>query len=252
LNANDPHLAELGEAARRAGQLFTSHVDEIASDAERRAEEIRRQAERDAEATRRAALESGRRVFERINALERPLAELVMTLRHEMDRVTAELGEGRYVELPADSVTEERAEPKAQPTPEPEPEPKPAADAGWEEAPDTSVDGGAEPKSTADTDESPAVQLEDPQETAVSAVPGSESAVTKPRRGLLRRRRSRPFIGTPGECAVCQRSYQAADEKELESSGWSISDDVGLCPNCQADGWQLPEGARLPFRRGAS
>jgi vacuolar-type H+-ATPase subunit E/Vma4 len=93
LNANDPHLAELGEAARRAGQLFTSHVDEIASDAERRAEEIRRQAERDAEATRRAALESGRRVFERINALERPLAELVMTLRHEMDRVTAELGE---------------------------------------------------------------------------------------------------------------------------------------------------------------
>jgi hypothetical protein len=93
LSSQDPQLAELGEAARRAGQLFSNHVDEIASDAERRAEEIRLQAERDAEATRRAALESGRRVFERINALERPLGELVLTLRHEMDRVTAELGE---------------------------------------------------------------------------------------------------------------------------------------------------------------
>ena len=27
--------------------------------------------------------------------------------------------------------------------------------------------------------------------------------------------------------------------------------EVGLCPDCQADGWQLPEGATLPFRRGA-
>jgi hypothetical protein len=251
---DDPQFSELNDAARRAGQLFTQHVDEITKDAQRHADEIEKKAEQDAEDARREALESGRRVFERINALERPLGELVRTLRHEMDRVTAELGEGRYVELPGEAVTEERAEPKARPTPEPEPAPPPepeSADAGWEEAPDTSADGSAEMKSTADTDESDAVQL-GPQETAVSAVPESESAVTKPRRGLLRRRKSRPFIGSPGECAVCQRSYQAADENELEASGWSISDDVGLCPNCQADGWQLPEGARLPFRRGAS
>ncbi|HEY1360104.1 MAG TPA: hypothetical protein VGF21_17530 [Thermoleophilaceae bacterium] len=95
MSAEDPRLAELGDAARHASDLFSQHVDEITRDAERRAEEILRQAEKDAKATRRQALESGQRVFDRINALERPLSELVGTLRHEMERVTAELGDGR-------------------------------------------------------------------------------------------------------------------------------------------------------------
>jgi hypothetical protein len=94
LTKRDPRLAELGEAARRAGELFNHHVDEITADAEHRAEELRQKAERDAEATRRDALESGRRVFDRINALERPLNQLVGTLQHEMERVAAELGSG--------------------------------------------------------------------------------------------------------------------------------------------------------------
>jgi F0F1-type ATP synthase membrane subunit b/b' len=94
LSTNDPRLAELGDAARRASDLFNQHVDEITADAKRRADEIRKKAERDAKATRRQALESGQRVFDRINALERPLNELVGTLRHEMERVTAELEDG--------------------------------------------------------------------------------------------------------------------------------------------------------------
>ena len=74
-------------------------------------------------------------------------------------------------------------------------------------------------------------------------------------RGLfarLRRSRSRAFISTQGYCAVCQRAFMAGSEENLGLSGWRVSGDVGLCPDCQSDGWQLPEGARLPFRRGGS
>ena len=73
-------------------------------------------------------------------------------------------------------------------------------------------------------------------------------------KGLFSRLRpgggKRPFINTPGHCAVCQKTFEAGDEETLRQSGWRVNDDVGLCPEDQADGWQLPEGARLPFRRG--
>ena len=96
MSSHDPQLAELSGTASRLAELFNHHVGEITKDAERRAEELRQQAERDAEAARRQALESGRRVFEHIDALEQPLAELVRTLRHEVDRVP-ELGSGKGV-----------------------------------------------------------------------------------------------------------------------------------------------------------
>jgi hypothetical protein len=32
---------------------------------------------------------------------------------------------------------------------------------------------------------------------------------------------------------------------ELESSGWIIRDDTGLCPHCREEGRQLPVGADL-------
>jgi hypothetical protein len=60
------------------------------------------------------------------------------------------------------------------------------------------------------------------------------------------------FITTEGHCAVCQRTYMAGTEETLRQSGWRVNGDVGLCPECQSDGWQLPEGARLPFRRGGT
>ncbi|MBA3306202.1 MAG: hypothetical protein H0U25_09790 [Thermoleophilaceae bacterium] len=58
------------------------------------------------------------------------------------------------------------------------------------------------------------------------------------------------FITTEGHCSVCQQTFMAGSEADLKQSGWKVNGDVGLCPQCQSDAWQLPEGARLPFRRG--
>ena len=60
------------------------------------------------------------------------------------------------------------------------------------------------------------------------------------------------FVTSQGHCAVCQKTFMAGSEENLRLSGWKVSGDVGACPKCQADGWQLPDGARLPFRRGGS
>jgi vacuolar-type H+-ATPase subunit H len=272
---NDNRFSELGDAARRAGELFTHHVDQIAADAERRAQEIREKGELEAEATRREALESGRRVFERINALERPLGELVRSLRDEMDRVTAELGERRYSELPSPSIAAEpepepapastvepepaarameptRIEPEEripEPQPTPEPEPEPALE------PEVPAAGGNGAAELTEEDIAHEVAERAPARPAptVSSPVRAEPAVGRLRRRSLRRRpRSQPFVDSAGECAVCQRSFKAGSEAELAASGWAVSGEVGLCPSCQEDGWQLPEGARLPFRRGAS
>jgi len=37
--------------------------------------------------------------------------------------------------------------------------------------------------------------------------------------------------------------------QQLDASGWQVSDDVGICPDCQTDGWHLPEGSPLPVRQ---
>lgn len=58
------------------------------------------------------------------------------------------------------------------------------------------------------------------------------------------------FVGEASACAICQRGFQAASEAEIARSGWTVRGDVGLCPECQADRWPLPEGARIPFKRG--
>jgi hypothetical protein len=330
LTEQDRHLAELNEAAKRAGALISEQIAEVVGDAERRAAELRREAqeeaerraeallsdaersaqerteeaqaraeelrqaaeqeaqetqlrseearrvaERDAEDTRHEALESARRVFERINALERPLGELAVTLREEKDRV-AELRQGRHETLPPSEIEEdvasaaEATSPEPQVESEPEPEPEPELDQAAEPIPEpepepeqaqplpTAEDQASDGRTAAEefqqlaarADQEAGAPTASPEEAGVSTVVPPTSP--KKRRGFLRRRRSHPFIGAPGECAVCQRSFQADSEEELAASGWRISDDVGLCPDCQADGWMLPEGARLPFRRGAS
>ena len=89
-------------------------------------------------------------------------------------------------------------------------------------------------------------------------VPGQEPAEAprpkekKDRRWFRRRGSTRKgaFIKTAGHCAVCQKTFTAGSEEAFEASGWRANGDVGLCPDCQADSWQLPDGARLPFRRG--
>jgi hypothetical protein len=96
------------------------------------------------------------------------------------------------------------------------------------------------------TRESPAVRYHEPE-------PEGEAPAKK--RGLfgwLKRRKSATFITTPGQCAVCYRSLAAGSAEALQQSGWRVSGELGLCTHCQQDGWQLPEGARLPYRRAAT
>jgi len=71
-------------------------------------------------------------------------------------------------------------------------------------------------------------------------------------RGRFGGSRETPFITTEGECAACRRTLQVESEEALAESDWLVNGDVGLCPDCQSQGWQLPEGARLPFRRGGT
>jgi hypothetical protein len=76
-------------------------------------------------------------------------------------------------------------------------------------------------------------------------VPGSQqngAAPAAPRgrgRRFGRRRRALP------QCAVCGRTAHA-DEEGLEQ--WWQARRMSLCPECQADGWQVPDGASVPYR----
>ncbi len=106
-----------------------------------------------------------------------------------------------------------------------------------------------EQEAVADYEEQEAVADDEEQEAA------AESEPDEPKRRLLSRlsggrRRKGPFITTPGYCAVCRKAFQVESEEELSASGWKVNGDVGLCPEDQAEGWDLPEGATLPFRRG--
>jgi hypothetical protein len=333
----EKHLSELTDAARRAGSVVNTRVDEIVvaaerqaetirrsaesdaqetrRNAERDAEEIRRRAAREAEQSRREALASADRVFERINSLERPLADLVGTLRFEADKVGREIEGHVDVEATAISVEAESLSPDssevdgttdvrsaADPIPDveeatpqvadPSPAPvedlsdqKPVEEPVAEASPkrpkavkgersktrkqpvNTPAPAAAEEPRTTEPDER-AVNSREPAPTATAAPAEARAAPTtqpppftvspppgeEKREGFFSKLRpggsKRPFINTPGNCAVCQKTFEAGSEEALAQSGWKVSGDVGLCPEDQADGWQLPEGARLPFRRG--
>jgi hypothetical protein len=82
----------------------------------------------------------------------------------------------------------------------------------------------------------PAVQAQPPAEPEGQAPgPGPEPA------------RRRPFFGrgVSPRCSVCGRGLRAGEETR---AGWRRTRKLDLCPDCQHQGWQLPRGARLPFR----
>ena len=236
------------DAARRASALVTEEAEAHVQRAERQAEEIRRDAEREAQTTRRDAVESARPVLERIDALERPLAELVMTLREEVDGVLGEIeapvdvesvalpsaNDHGHAEVPADPPTAPAVPSADGPTKPQGARPEPRSESVPEDLPHTGQG-------------SPGAPLAEP-----AAKPWSE------RWGVLSRLRPRSgdgrevFVTTEGNCAVCQTAFMAGDEETLRTSGWRVSGEVGLCHTCQNDGWQLPEGARLPFRPAGS
>ena len=272
---SNEQLNELGEAARRAGTIVTEYIDSIVASAEMRAEEIRQAgerdreagardreagerdkeiSERDAERVRREAFDSASRVFDRIQALERPLGELVHTLRVEMDRVGVELQGGSY--QPAISAEAESARLSFE---EPAVEDAEVVHDAEEVHEAKEAHEADEAHEAEKVHEAEAVEeVEAPAEPAMFT-PGTARAreqlpkEKKPRRRIFGRRSSTPkgvFITTEGHCAVCQKTFMAGSQEAFEASGWRANGDVGLCPDCQADSWQLPEGARLPFRRG--
>jgi hypothetical protein len=91
-SGNKRDLVPVIEAADRAGSIVTEQVRSIIEAAETNAAEIRRNAEREAVDVRRQAAEAAGRLLERMDALERPLADLVGSLRREADGLNADLG----------------------------------------------------------------------------------------------------------------------------------------------------------------
>jgi vacuolar-type H+-ATPase subunit E/Vma4 len=84
-------LVQLGGAADRAGSIVTEQVESIIRAAESNASDIRREAERDAQLTRQQAAEAAGRILEHLEAIERPLGELVATLRREADGIATDV-----------------------------------------------------------------------------------------------------------------------------------------------------------------
>jgi hypothetical protein len=91
--------------------------------------------------------------------------------------------------------------------------------------------------------ELPAAEPAQSVEPAAPTPPRASQPAVAPararRRGLFGRRRG------PRGCAVCGRAPRASEDA-LE--GWRRTGKLGLCPDCQDDGWRLPAGARLPYR----
>ena len=253
--------------ARGAGEIVTDHFDRLLEKAEQEADAIRSDALRDAEHIRRQAVSDAERLVGRLQALEFPLGLLVSDLRDETERVTKQIESRPAIDIelpplaPAQDMASEREQGGAEVP----------ADLGELSAALEAGRGAPVPEAGSSRSASEGEQHRPSEPVAQEAaaesvgergaaddldVAGSASRATpaEGKRGsFLRRRRSkRPastFITVEGSCAICRRNYIAGSEEELARSGWRVSGDIGLCPDCQAKGWQLPEGARLPFRR---
>ena len=229
----DEGLRELNEAARRADDIVAEQIESIIEEAEREAETIRRDAEREAEDIRREAVQGATRLLDRLRALEFPLGELVVGLRDEVADVSRTLERGEHVDSPAPALRSGESRP---------------AETGEEAAEPPLQPAETEPAAQGATDAEPVAA------SGQESSPRRENGRKLGRRGR-RRQKSRqakgPFLTSEGHCGVCHRSFMAASQDELEASGWRVSSGVGLCPDCQAHGWQLPEGARVPVRPAA-
>jgi hypothetical protein len=140
-------------------------------------------------------------------------------------------------------------EPESQPPAEAEAQAEAQAET---EAPPAEVSAPAEPEEQS----APVAADETTRVHEVPSGPEPESVVeiedgARQSKRLFRRRRGRPFIDRPGKCAVCSTEAEFDGEAELVASGWIVRDQAAVCPTCQADGWQFPDGAALPFRQGA-
>lgn len=242
--SGEDEVTERSDAARRGGYLVTDRVDPLHEESEQEADMIRREAYREAERIRREAVTAAERLRGRIQALEFPLGQLVADLREETERVTRQIGNEPHLESHA--------------------APRPVGDGT---APKPVADEAVMEQSASHEAERPAESVVPRSEAATwrapdSAPPAAPVDLGEPSTGegakgrfLARRKPKRQrgsSVSVEGSCAICGRAFKAGSQEELSRSQWKVSGDVGLCPACQAERWQLPEGARVPFRRGGS
>jgi hypothetical protein len=92
----------------------------------------------------------------------------------------------------------------------------------------------------------PPSESERPESRPDGSTPDADPPVSPERaaprrhaRRFGRRRRALP------QCAVCGR---AAEDGEEALERWRQVRRTSLCPECQVEGWQVPEGASVPYR----
>jgi hypothetical protein len=262
--------SDLSEAADRAGAIVTDQIRAMLDAAESRAREIRRSAEKEARERREAAAREASALFKQLEAIERPLDALASSVRGELDSLSTEFrrhwtGDDVVMHAVPDASETQTAGP-ADAEPEQElhhEEPDAPVDENVEEHVEEAPPAAPEAEEVVEVPDEEQVHehdeiFDEPVDSTaeVDDVPYSNGASAPDKKrgllGRLKRRKSALFISTPGQCAVCYRSFAAGSEEALEASGWKISGELGLCPQCQEDGWQLPEGARLPYRRAAT
>jgi chromosome segregation ATPase len=274
------HEAELGElrdeiATERAEiERRLAAAEEQAGTSDRAVAELRAtileleeriRSEADAAATANGKLQQKVRA---VQELEAQLAEERAKRAHDIELAARRAAEARRALAVLDpSYAEEQAgeaggEPVAdaeQAPPEAGPDDRdedrwPAEDHDEHEAPEPAAEELEEPPAAGEEPEDDAFELEpdlpppraqrlqeeEPKQRGISGIFG-------------RRRRGGLFRSDDGaQCSVCQRERTFESDDEIAASGWVVGDEAAVCDSCQEDGWQLPEGAAMPFRRSGS
>jgi len=208
----EPNGATPGE--RTAADLGASVADEVRraiESAERAAAEMHSSALAQAAADHDQVEQTANLVLARIDAIEAQVARLLQGARDEVARVAEEANRPEPEPLPVDPPS----------TAEPSPALEPAAEA---------ASGGAVSEAADEVRPPP------PPDTHVPPA----TRTTRRRGGLLRRRPR-----APRPCDVCGR---AAEPGRDAFERWQQVARMSLCPECQAEGWQIPPGGKVPFR----
>ena len=103
----------------------------------------------------------------------------------------------------------------------------------------------AEAEVTTQSREGAAPRAEEPQEPHEPPVP-EQPVESRGRLGI----RKRVFQSRGRTCAVC-KTTETNSPGALKAAGWALGPEIDLCPSCQEQGWQLPKGGSLPFRRSS-
>ena len=216
------------QAASQAGAIVADQVRAALESAERAATEMRRRALDHASADREAVHGTAGLVTARIDLIEAEVGQLLQGLRDEVARIVEEAD--RAVDA---SVTDPRAtaplSPPVEAAREVVAEPEPMSPQPVEEPADADPAAG---------------RVDDERRTAEAAIDAGDDARSSLATGRLHRRLFRRRRAT-SSCGVCGRIAQADDEV-LER--WQQRAGTSLCPECQAAGWHIPAGGRVPYR----